>query len=109
MEAAALEGRLTWWIFTAVLTATGRGLIGFGHISLKAIGLVLLAIPHLLGAPQPDMHGFVHTDATAVTALESLAADFLWATAVANGIFWLIVGVTSGYFINKFKILEEKI
>lgn len=111
MEAANIQGRQGWWLATVVMTAGGLGLIAFGHISLKMGGVALLLIPHFLGAPLPEVHGFSHPDAAAVAELENLANNFVQATAIANGIFWLIVGITSGYFINKFGILvpEEPI
>ena len=107
MEAAALEGRQTWWLLTVFVTATGFGLIAFGHVSLKVVGLALLATPHILGAPQPDIHGFANQNAVAVAALESLEIRFLWATAIANAVFWLVMGATSGYLINKFNLLNS--
>lgn len=108
MEAADIQGRQGWWLATVVMTAAGLGLIAFGHISLKLGGLVLLLIPHFLGAPLPETHGFAHPDAAAVAALEGLAHSFVQYTAIANGIFWLVVGISSGYFINKFGILTPE-
>ena len=110
MEAANLQGRQGWWLTTVTLTAAGLGLIAFAHISLKLAGLVLLVIPHMLGAPLPELmegaSAFSHPDPQAVSALEALAADFLQATAFANGIFWLVLGVSCGYVVNRFGIIK---
>ena len=110
MEAANLQGRQGWWLTTVTLTAVGLGLIAFAHISLKLAGLVLLVIPHMLGAPLPELmegaSAFSHPDPQAVSALEALAADFLQATAFANAIFWLVLGLSCGYVINKFGIIK---
>lgn len=111
MEAANLQGRQGWWLTTVALTGAGLGLIAFAHISLKIAGVVLLVIPHMLGAPLPELAAgashFSHPDPQAVIALEALAADFLQATAIANGVFWLVLGVSCGYVINKFDIINS--
>ena len=110
MEAANLQGRQGWWLTTVTLTALGLGLIAFAHISLKLAGGVLMAIPHVLGAPLPELAAgsshFSHPDPQALMALEALAAEFLQATAFANAIFWLVLGLSCGYFINKFGIIR---
>ncbi len=106
MEAANLQGRQGWWLLTVLSTAAGLALIVFGQASLKVAGLVLLMIPHVLGAPLPEVHGFAHPDAQAVASLEKLAHSFLQSTAITNGIFWLVLGVSSGYLINKFGIIK---
>ncbi|MEH6345202.1 MAG: CbtA family protein [Bermanella sp.] len=110
MEAANLQGRQGWWLTTITLTALGLGLIAFAHISLKLAGVVLMAIPHVLGAPLPELTAgsshFSHPDPQALLALEALAADFLQATAIANAAFWVVLGLSCGYFINKFGILQ---
>ena len=72
MEAAHLEGRQTWWLFTVFSTATGLWFIAFKPVAFKAIGGILLFMPHLTGAPQAEKHGFVNTDPEAVNALTNL-------------------------------------
>ena len=52
--AAPLHARQLWWIMTAGLTAAGLGLGVYArHWALKLLGLVLLVVPHLIGAPHP--------------------------------------------------------
>lgn len=106
MEAANIQGRQGWWIMTILFTGGGLALIAFTQSGLKVAGLALLAIPHILGAPLPEVHGFSHPDAEAVVALEVLEHSFIQATAIANAVFWVVVGVASGFFINKFGILK---
>ena len=54
MAAADLGLRVTWWIATVAASAIGLWLIAFGkNWSFWAIGIVLLAAPHLVGAPHP--------------------------------------------------------
>jgi cobalt transporter subunit CbtA len=93
--AAPLHARQLWWIMTAGLTAAGLGLGVYArHWALKLLGLVLLVVPHLIGAPHPAVPGGA--------APEELAQAFIHATALANGIFWLTLGGLTGYFYKKF-------
>jgi len=109
MEAAALEGRQSWWLLTVLLTAIGLGLLAFGKSALRWSGLLVIAIPHILGAPQPETHGFAHPDATAVAALEALVGQFEIATAVVNGIFWVCLGLLCAIAMNTlFKLPKEE-
>lgn len=93
--AAPLHARQLWWIMTAGMTAVGLGLGVYArHWALKLLGLLLLVVPHVIGAPHPAVHGSA--------APEELAQAFIHATALANGLFWLTLGGLTGYFYKKF-------
>lgn len=50
---ADLTARQLWWFGTAVATAAGLALLAYGWgIVLRIVGLVLLAVPHLIGPPE---------------------------------------------------------
>ncbi len=102
MEAAHLEGRQSWWLFTVALTAMGIWLIVFQENKIKVLGLILLFIPHIIGAPQPEIHGFANTNPQAVEELTRLWHDFIVQTSLANALLWIIIGGLSGYFTQKF-------
>ena len=102
MEAAHLEGRQTWWLFTVFSTATGLWFIAFKPVAFKAIGGILLFMPHLTGAPQAEKHGFVNTDPEAVNALTNLWHEFIIQTSIANGLLWLIIALLSAYCITNY-------
>lgn len=83
--AAELMGRQEWWIGTALATASGLGLCALTQSwSLRAIGLLLLALPHLIGAPQPAVKEAL--------APEALQHQFILASALLNALFWLVIG-----------------
>lgn len=89
--AADLLLRQSWWIGTAVATATGLGLIAFArHWALRGIGLLLLAVPHLIGAPQPEVHQSL--------APEALAQEFILASLLTNALFWSALGLAAAWF-----------
>ena len=93
-EAAALQDRQAWWLLTVLATASGLSLLVFVRSwPLKSLGILVLLLPHLMGAPQPQVHGS--------TAPLSLVYSFIYATAIANAIFWLSLGGLQGFFYKK--------
>ncbi len=102
MQAAALESRQFWWTLTVALTAGGLALIAFVPTRFKLGGLLLIAIPHLIGAPQIEGPLFNHPDPAAIAALEALARDFIQATALVNGAYWLLIGALSGWLVQRY-------
>jgi cobalt transporter subunit CbtA len=92
--AADLVQRQSWWIGTALATATGLGLLAFaGHWTLRVAGVILLAVPHLIGAPQPEVHESL--------APEALAQQFVVASLLTNALFWTALGLTSAWFFSR--------
>ncbi len=102
MEAAYLEGRQGWWLLTVVLTVIALWLIAFHSAMNKIIGVLLLLIPHFIGAPQPEIDGFINTDPQAIEALTQLWHKFIIQTSLANALLWLLIGGSSGYLVEKF-------
>ena len=84
-ESAALHERQLWWAFAAANTAAGLALIVFGKTTpLRALGVVVLVLPHLVGAPHRG----------------EVAADFVRATSIANAAFWLALGALAAFFMR---------
>lgn len=101
-EAAAIEHRQLWWISTVIATIVGLALLVFAKsMVLKGVGLLLLVIPHIVGAPVPSHHGSL--------APEELSRAFMWMTAIANFIFWIVLGVLTAFLLNRFKVLSNKV
>lgn len=93
-EAADLKDRQVWWLMTVFDTAIGLWLLVFSKTGLnKLFGALLLVSPHLIGAPQPDMH-----NSAAPVELEN---TFIVATTAANAVFWLALGGLMGLFSRK--------
>lgn len=101
-EAASLESRQLWWTFTVVCTAAGIAVAAFGKSPWRWAGLALLVIPHLMGAPQHSAGPFAEFPADAAAELTQLARRFVWATAFANGVFWIVLGGLSGWAVQRF-------
>ena len=87
---AALGVRQAWWLLTAIATSGGLALIAFAaRTSWKALGLVLLVLPHAIGAPAaPHAQG---------GAPAELAAQFAVTSLAAAALFWIVLGGACGW------------
>lgn len=83
--AAEVELRQIWWLVTVCATAIGLALIAFGSFSITLIGAVLLALPHIWGAP--------HLDTYFGVAAPELAAHFVTASLGVSAIAWALLGL----------------
>jgi cobalt transporter subunit CbtA len=92
--AADLAQRQVWWIGTAASTAVGIALIVFSrHWLMKVLGAAILAVPHVIGAPQPEVHSML--------APEALETRFKIASQLTNVAFWLALGVISAWLFRR--------
>ena len=99
--AAALEHRQIWWVATVVCSALGLAALVFAKPwGWKLAGALLLVLPHLAGAPQPEIHGG--------SAPQALAQTFVMATVVANAIFWLVLGISSSWAFAKLAPVQSR-
>ena len=89
MPAAELFPRQVWWLGTVAATAAGMALLFLGKSpALAAVGIALLVVPHLVGAPQPASH--------ASPIPEGLHHSFVVAVTVTNLVFWALLGTLVG-------------
>ncbi len=95
MQAAELQQRQIWWFATVAATAIALMIFAFKQkIVWMAGGLLLLLLPHIIGAPMPDDH-------TSLVPAD-LAARFVVATLVTSFLFWLVLGGTLGFLVERF-------
>ena len=88
--AGALADRQLWWIATVLGTTGGIALIAWGGPVAKVAGAVLIAAPHLFGAPHPDsFEGVVPPELSALFAARVLAVGALA---------WAALGALAGHF-----------
>lgn len=92
--AADLTARQGWWLLCVAATAGGLWLLVFRGVGRWTVaGLLLIAAPHLVGAPAPSEFGG--------TAPPELAAHFVAASLVTAAVFWAGLGWLSGTFWNR--------
>jgi len=91
MPAADLVPRQIWWWGTVLLTGAAiLGMAKFRNAPAIGMGLVLILLPHIFGAPiAPDQ-------ASAVPA--HLATAFAASALTAAMVYWLLVGTLIGWF-----------
>lgn len=102
MQAADLNLRQDWWLLAVSLTAIGLAVFAFTPLYYKGAGFILILLPHLIGAPAAEIHGFSHPDPIAIAKLTDLWHQFILHTSIANALLWLIIGITTGFLCHKF-------
>lgn len=108
MEAAAIDNRQGWWMLAVSAAVAGLACLAFAPKKVKALGLVVIAVPYWVGAPHPEGAAITHADTEAVTALTQLHADFVMASALTNLVFWLVLGLLSAYLLSR-KLLAQSL
>ena len=91
VAAGDLHDRQLWWFATVIAAAIALWLIAFARgWALWGIAVILLATPHLVGAPQPDSFtGPVPTELGALFASRAFGVGL---------VAWVLVGSLAGYF-----------
>lgn len=88
--AGPLGARQVWWIATAAATAGGLALLLLRRsLPLAVLGVALIVLPHLAGAPEPESFE------TAVP--EGLHHRFVVAVALTSLVFWALLGGLAGH------------
>lgn len=87
---ADLDARQVWWLATVIATALAFALLSFGRgWPVRAAGLVLLALPHVIGAPEAGEYwGSAPPELASAFAVRALA------TSLGA---WLALGFVAGY------------
>lgn len=98
--AADVGARQLWWLGAVACTGVGIWLLAFGlRWSTALAGALLCLVPHVIGAPLPGEAGG--------NAPLELAHAFLGATYLANGVFWIVLGIASAYVFTRFTRLQR--
>jgi cobalt transporter subunit CbtA len=86
--AADLMSRQIWWAGTVIATGLGIAALVFGASRLWiAAGIVLIALPHIVGAP--------HAGGYTSTAPAELAGHFAAVSLAVSAVFWVVLGTVS--------------
>lgn len=97
--AAQLQDRQIWWVSTVVLSSFAFIILFFNKNKIyQALSIILLFLPHIIGAPMPNVHGG--------TAPQAMFEEYILVTYITNAFFWLFLGAIS---ISFFKRFQEKI
>lgn len=91
--AAEVELRQVWWLATVAASILGLGLIAFGRGFLPIMGVIALAMPHLIGAP--------HLDTYFGIAPPELSAEFATRSLGVAAASWVVLGSLAAYFVTR--------
>jgi cobalt transporter subunit CbtA len=100
--AAPLVLRQTWWFGTMAATAVGLGLLVFAKpVWLRLLGVPILLLPHLIGAPHPVglEPGPVPPELASLYVVRALAAALF---------FWLLLGASAGEIYRRLSESEAR-
>ncbi len=94
MQAAPLAERQAWWRLSVSCAAVALALITLQRRwFVRFLGAAMLFIPFLSGAPEAP---------TGISNLPAqLPQQFFWATACANLVFWLVLGLATTWLYKR--------
>lgn len=101
VAAADVGARQVWWFATVAAAGIAVWLIAFTRSwALGVVAVVLLAAPHLIGAPEPDsFSGPVPPEIAALFAARALGVGM---------VAWVLLGVFAGYFWQREEVHEAE-
>ena len=99
--AAPLEHRQLWWMLTAACVSTGLCIFAFAPVKVRALGVLFLAIPYLVGAPHVHGPMFQHPDPSAIAALTDLHQKFVVVSGINSLVFWVLLGLACRLAFNR--------
>ncbi|MEN8194894.1 MAG: CbtA family protein [Pseudomonadota bacterium] len=92
---APVEDRQVWWLLTAAATAGGIALLTLQERRMwQGAGVLLILLPHIVGAPHTDVYGG--------TLPAELAAGYVGVSISAMALFWLVLGGVAGWCHDRF-------
>ena len=92
--AADLQARQVWWWATVTATGLGIGLLFMmKSIAVKVLGIAVIALPHVIGAP--------HHAAAAGSVPATLANAFAASSIATAAVFCIVLGVMLGYLLSR--------
>jgi cobalt transporter subunit CbtA len=103
LDAGSLGSRQVWWVLAATCAALACALAA--GVATKTVAshwrwlaaAALLALPFVVGAPQPLGDPLAGFDAQARAQLQELQREFIWATRWTSLSFWVLLGLMGGW------------
>jgi len=99
--AAGLYARQAWWLLAVGSAAGGLALLALATGKLRWLGVPLLVLPFVVGAPLPEGSAFANFSADAAVKMQALQSQFLIATAVTSALQWLVIGAVSAWAVAR--------
>ena len=102
MDAASLGSRQAWWVLAAVSAALACSVLA--GVAMKNVAnhwrwlaaAALLALPFVVGVPQPLGDALTGFDAQSRAQIQALEREFIWATGWTFLSFWASIAIVGG-------------
>ncbi len=107
INAAAVENRQLWWVFTVMAAGIGLLCLAFAPLKVKPLGLGFIALPYMIHVPHLEGPSFSHPDPAAVQALTDLHQQFIWTSGISNLLFWLALGLSAAVLLNAWVLKQH--
>lgn len=107
----ALFDRQLWWILAVIGTGGGIAALVFAPGIYKALGLLLVIAPQIVGVPVTpvtEVLTFANNNPQAAHELQSLAERFYPATTLVNAVHWLFMGFITSLMVRYFVFPKPK-
>jgi len=98
---APLAARQAWWVFTVACAIAGVAVLCLVRSPWRWLGLVLLPLPFIVGAPHATTAPFAAFNVDAAAQMAALKARFVIATAIASAAHWLAQGALSAMAVRR--------
>jgi predicted cobalt transporter CbtA len=99
VQSAALIARQVWWVGTALATAAGIASITLVSVrGVRLLGVILLALPHIIGAPGGEAIGAVR---------DGLARSFALGSLAVSLVMWSTIGIVTVVVMKRAEILRS--
>lgn len=94
MPSGDLAARQVWWWCTVAATAIAIGILfTMKSLAMKTLAIVLIVLPHNIGAPH---------QADQVSNVPAALANAFAANSIATAaVFWIVLGVMLGYILSR--------
>ena len=106
-SAAPLQARQIWWLFAVACTVAGLAGGIYGKSVWRVLTQILPALPMLVGAPSVVGGPFAGYSPEIAREMALLSERFFVATAIANGIFWLALGLTGAWVTRRYLPMKQ--
>jgi cobalt transporter subunit CbtA len=98
---ANLYARQEWWVWTVVSTAVAVRLLldGKRSVLVRLFGIVVMILPHAIGAPRAERSSLVPL---------GIIHQFALISILTTGLFWITLGAVGGLFYGRCGYIDEQ-
>jgi cobalt transporter subunit CbtA len=98
---ANLYARQEWWVWTVVSTAVAVRLLldGKRSVLVRLFGIVVMILPHAIGAPRAERNSLVPL---------GIIHQFALISILTTGLFWITLGAVGGLFYGRCGYIDEQ-